>query len=187
MQAPSSPSSSSGSNLGQPSYPTVGRHMMCCDCWKAYDVLHQEGYEHLKVNHSITFKDPETGAHTNSIESSWRAAKSSMKTSGTCTWQLGRIKAHVPGNLASEPWRTLIEIRAMSCSKTSPPSGDGFLEIKAGQIRGSIKIQRSVKNSVKIHVRGCVNSHGFGTLGLFAGILTVKECLNYIKEVCSHL
>ncbi|KAK9694844.1 ISXO2-like transposase domain [Popillia japonica] len=45
------------------------------DCWKAYDVLHQEGYEHLKVNHSITFKDPETGAHTNSIESSWRAAR----------------------------------------------------------------------------------------------------------------
>ncbi|KAK9696722.1 hypothetical protein QE152_g31392 [Popillia japonica] len=31
-----------------------------------------------RVNHSITFKDPETGAHTNSIESSWRAAKSSM-------------------------------------------------------------------------------------------------------------
>ncbi|KAK9754697.1 hypothetical protein QE152_g1035 [Popillia japonica] len=29
-QAPSSPSSSSGSNLGQPSYPPTGRHMMCC-------------------------------------------------------------------------------------------------------------------------------------------------------------
>ncbi|KAK9703443.1 hypothetical protein QE152_g29332 [Popillia japonica] len=31
---------------------------------------------HLEDNYSITFKDPETGAHTNSIESSWRAAKS---------------------------------------------------------------------------------------------------------------
>ncbi|KAI4455467.1 isxo2-like transposase domain [Holotrichia oblita] len=79
------------------------------DYWKAYDVLRHERYEHLKVsfygnlyslflycvpvNHSITFKDPETGARTNSIESSWRVAKASMTSSG-------RIKAHIPGNLA---------------------------------------------------------------------------------------
>ena len=63
------------------------------DCWRAYDCLQDHGYNHLKVNHSLTFKDPDTGAHTNAIESSWRAAKSSMSSSG-------RIKAHVPGNLA---------------------------------------------------------------------------------------
>ncbi|KAK9753318.1 ISXO2-like transposase domain [Popillia japonica] len=61
------------------------------NCWKAYDVLHHEGYEHLKVNHSITFKDPETVAHTNSIQSSWRAAQPSTS---------GCIKGHEPGNLA---------------------------------------------------------------------------------------
>ncbi|KAK9736371.1 hypothetical protein QE152_g12544 [Popillia japonica] len=60
-----------------------------------FDVA-QSGYfwqSLILLAQKATFKDPETGAHTNSIESSWRAAKSSMTTSG-------RIKAHVPGNLA---------------------------------------------------------------------------------------
>ena len=45
------------------------------DCWRAYACLADEGYQHLTVNHSINFRDPETGAHTNAIESSWNAAK----------------------------------------------------------------------------------------------------------------
>jgi transposase-like protein len=50
------------------------------DCWKAYDCLEDEGYQHLAVNHSLTFKDPETGAHTNNIEGSWRHAKEVVGT-----------------------------------------------------------------------------------------------------------
>lgn len=46
---------------------------MMSDFWKSYDSLPSEGYEHLKVNHSIQFKDPETGACTNGIEGSWSA------------------------------------------------------------------------------------------------------------------
>ncbi|XP_076635492.1 uncharacterized protein LOC143348781 [Colletes latitarsis] len=45
------------------------------DCWKAYNILEKEGYKHLTVNHSLHFKDPETGVHTNTIETTWRHTK----------------------------------------------------------------------------------------------------------------
>ncbi|GFV61744.1 mitotic-spindle organizing protein 2A [Trichonephila clavipes] len=69
------------------------------DCWKAYDCLSHEGYQHLRVNHSLTFKDPETGAHTNSIEGTWSAIKRSLRNHA----------AHVEGEfdhyLAEYMWR----------------------------------------------------------------------------------
>ena len=46
------------------------------DWWKAYDCLNDEGYIHLKVNHSVNFVDPVTRAHTNTIERRWRDLKS---------------------------------------------------------------------------------------------------------------
>ncbi|GFQ97568.1 putative transposase-like protein [Trichonephila clavata] len=49
------------------------------DCWRSYNCLSDEGYIHLRVNHSLTFKDPETGAHTNSIEGTWSAIKRGLK------------------------------------------------------------------------------------------------------------
>lgn len=50
------------------------------DCWRAYNCLQDEGFVHQTVNHSKTFKDPETGAHTNTIECSWRHAKEVVGT-----------------------------------------------------------------------------------------------------------
>ncbi|GFT08181.1 putative isxo2-like transposase domain protein [Trichonephila clavipes] len=67
------------------------------DCWKSYDCLSDEGYVHLRVNHSLNFVDPETSAHTNSIEGNWSAIKK------------GLHKAHVKGQfdsyLAEYMWR----------------------------------------------------------------------------------
>ncbi|XP_055948295.1 uncharacterized protein LOC129981472 [Argiope bruennichi] len=68
------------------------------DCWKSYDCLSEEGFVHLTVNHSLTFKDPDTGAHTNSIEGTWAACKRSLK--GT-----RRVKDGMDGYLAEYIWR----------------------------------------------------------------------------------
>ena len=45
------------------------------DCWGAYRDLHAEGYTQRTVNHTIGFFDERTGAHTNTVESTWRHVK----------------------------------------------------------------------------------------------------------------
>jgi len=45
------------------------------DCWFVYRNLESQGFTHRTVYHSIHFVDPDTGAHTNTIESTWRAVK----------------------------------------------------------------------------------------------------------------
>ena len=45
------------------------------DGWKAYSGLQNLGYTHCVVNHSRHFVDPATGAHTNTIESTWSGVK----------------------------------------------------------------------------------------------------------------
>lgn len=63
------------------------------DCWSAYRKLEEIGYKHLDVNHSVAFKDPFTGAHTNTIESLWRHAKHRIP-------QYNRRKSYFSGYLA---------------------------------------------------------------------------------------
>ena len=38
------------------------------DLWKSYDCLQNSGYQHLIVNRSLNFVDPDTGGHTEGIE-----------------------------------------------------------------------------------------------------------------------
>jgi len=45
------------------------------DCWGAYRNLESQGFTHRTVKYSIHFVDPDTGTHTDNIESTWRAVK----------------------------------------------------------------------------------------------------------------
>jgi len=52
------------------------------DCWKAYNCLQSEGYQHLTVNHSYNFVDPDTKAHTQHIERAWRETRGNIPRYG---------------------------------------------------------------------------------------------------------
>ncbi|XP_071653090.1 uncharacterized protein [Temnothorax longispinosus] len=53
------------------------------DCWKSYNCLNSEGFQHLTVNHSMNFVDPDTEAHTQHIERVWREVKANIPRYGT--------------------------------------------------------------------------------------------------------
>ena len=60
--------------------PLIQKHVqvgttITTDQWGAYNELENLGYSHLRVNHSENYVDPETGAHTQRIESCWRPLK----------------------------------------------------------------------------------------------------------------
>jgi len=64
------------------------------DCWAAYRKLGtEEMFTHMTVNHSINFVDPDTGAHTQNIERSWREVRANIP-------KYGRRKVHFAGYLA---------------------------------------------------------------------------------------
>lgn len=58
------------------------------DCWKGYDCLETHSYLHKTVNHLVEFVNPETGAHTQNIESSWRWMRRSLAQGGVRTENL---------------------------------------------------------------------------------------------------
>jgi len=45
------------------------------DLWRGYNGLGMQGYQHHTVNHSTNFRDPATGACTNTIEGTWAGIK----------------------------------------------------------------------------------------------------------------
>jgi superfamily II DNA helicase RecQ len=45
------------------------------DAWASYKQLKKLGFDHRTVNHSINFVDPQTGAHTQRVESLWGVCK----------------------------------------------------------------------------------------------------------------
>lgn len=68
------------------------------DCWRGYAPLAERGYRHLTVNHTEHFVDPDSGACTNTIESTWWAIKRSLPSSHTRKENFGQ-------HLAEYIWR----------------------------------------------------------------------------------
>ncbi|GBL73930.1 hypothetical protein AVEN_230867-1 [Araneus ventricosus] len=68
------------------------------DCWSSYQCLSDEGFVHLTVNHSMHFVDPDTGAHTQSIEGTWSAIKRDLN--GT-----NHVKGQFDSYMAAYMWK----------------------------------------------------------------------------------
>lgn len=68
--------------------PIICKHVLpgttiVSDEWSVYKTLDiMSDYHHISVNHSKTFKDPETGACTNKIEGAWAHLRRSFPSTG---------------------------------------------------------------------------------------------------------
>ena len=71
--------------------PLIDKHCLpgtifCSDGWKAYHKLREhlqlEDIDHFSVNHSENYVDPESGAHTQTIEGVWRNCKDFLPSFG---------------------------------------------------------------------------------------------------------
>lgn len=70
------------------------------DMWRAYQGLSQDpNYTYAAVNHSENFVDPNTGVHTQHVESYWNKSKKKLKASSGTTLEM------LPGYLHERMWR----------------------------------------------------------------------------------
>jgi hypothetical protein len=49
------------------------------DCWAAYSDIGSIGYTHRTVNHSVSYVNSDTGAHTNTVKAMWRTVKDFLR------------------------------------------------------------------------------------------------------------
>lgn len=69
------------------------------DEWAAYQRISEGSYIHDTVNHTLVFVDPESGVHTQNIESCWSSIKRKFK------YMKGVHKTHLQSYLNEFMWR----------------------------------------------------------------------------------
>jgi hypothetical protein len=72
--------------------------LLYTDRWRGYSDISSLGIQHSTVNHSLFFKDPITGVHTNTIEGTWAGLKSGIPVRN-------RTKGAVEKDILSFIWR----------------------------------------------------------------------------------
>jgi transposase-like protein len=75
------------------------------DCWRAYNAIGDFGLNHRRVNHRYNFLDPLSGAHTQTIERSWRSAKARNER------QYGTSREMLESYIAEFMWRSRLNGR----------------------------------------------------------------------------
>jgi len=68
------------------------------NCWKGYENLEEHAYKHYTVNHSMEFVNSDSGAHTQTIESSWRVMRRFLSRGGI-------MKDNMADHLCEFLWR----------------------------------------------------------------------------------
>lgn len=73
------------------------------DQWAAYRAINTlpQDYDHETVNHSLHFKDPETGVCTNMVEGFWSTLKKFLRRKNIMA-----ARNHLPSYLDEFMWRT---------------------------------------------------------------------------------
>jgi transposase-like protein len=90
------------------------------DCWGVYRDLDAEGYTHRTVNHSNGFVDERTGAHMNTVESTWRHVKSFL----SCYNGKGDYVLHLAQHMFAARCRAE-KVDQLKKSFTSSPQSNG--------------------------------------------------------------
>ena len=85
------------------------------DQWRAYNrivAIAGSGFHHQTVNHSLNFVDPNTGANTQRIERSWKAAKERNKRHN------GTHRSMLDSYMCEYLWRTRTKVRNLDVFDT---------------------------------------------------------------------
>ena len=80
------------------------------DEWRSYSRIPTLGMSHQTVNHSINFVDPTTGAHTQTIESTWSQVKGMMRKRGVMNTNEKLFDTYLPEYL----WRKKFKMKTRS-------------------------------------------------------------------------
>ncbi|GBN42122.1 hypothetical protein AVEN_156781-1 [Araneus ventricosus] len=117
------------------------------DCWSSYQCLSDEGFVHLTVNRSMYFVDPDTGAHTSSIEA-------------VVDYGIGSVSAH--HQLQTAETKVVFQCELKKPDSIEDPSCMGILHAKSYVVakRSIVGVTWKFGEEVPAHVSSSSSDRG---------------------------